>query len=348
MKLEHGGDWQSYLSEFHAMPLDFSANISPLGLPEGVVRAIGEAAAGSDRYPDPLCRTLCQALSRHHGIPTETILCGNGAADLIYRLVLARRPRRALVTAPCFLEYEHALETVSCEILRFPLSAKQDFHLTQDILDWLTPELDLLFLCEPGNPTGVTTPWALLQEILKRCRTLNISVALDECFLPFLSAPHSLIPQLSEYPNVVVLRAFTKWYAMAGLRLGYCVSRDTALLEQMRRCGQPWSVSTPAQAAGIAALQESDYSHRLASLLAVQRPRMIRGLQELGCRVVPGEANYLLFYHPKAHLPERLRQRGILIRDCSNYQGLGPGWYRTAIRTEAENQTLLNVLEEVL
>ena len=348
MKLEHGGDWQSYLWEYEKMPLDFSANISPLGLPDGVRQAVCAAAGGFDRYPDPQCRALRQALGCYHQIPTQDIFCGNGAAELLYRLVLAQRPKGALVTAPCFLEYEHALETVDCEILRFPLSPERDFRLTGDILSRLTPEVDMLFLCEPGNPTGVTTPWPLLLEILNCCRERRIRVVLDECFLPFLASPKSLISRYREYPNLVILRAFTKWYAMAGLRLGYCVSGDGALLKRMERCGQPWSVSAPAQAAGIAALREEDYSRRLMALISDQRPRMLQGLRNLGCRVIPGEANYLLFYHPRVNLPELLEQRGILIRDCSNYQGLGPGWYRVAIRTEPDNGALLKGLREVL
>ena len=99
-QLTHGGDWAGYRAEFGRDPLDFSANVSPLGLPEGVAKAITAALATADRYPDPFCRALREKLAAHEGVPAEQLLCGNGAADLIFRLVWAKRPRKALVTAP--------------------------------------------------------------------------------------------------------------------------------------------------------------------------------------------------------------------------------------------------------
>ena len=114
--LTHGGDWMGYREQFGRDALDFSANVSPLGLPKGVADAITAALPQADRYPDPLCRTLRAALSEAEGLPANQILCGNGAADLIFRLALAVKPRRALVTAPTFAEYATALETVGCTV----------------------------------------------------------------------------------------------------------------------------------------------------------------------------------------------------------------------------------------
>ena len=127
---------------------------------------------------------------------------------------------------------------------------------------------------------------------------------------------------------------------MAGVRLGYALCADGALLERMRAAGQPWAVSALAQAAGEAALEETDYSAALRALVAAERPRLSAGLAALGCRVMPGEANYLLL--------QRLRARGVLLRSCANYPGLGPGWYRAAVRTHSENSAFLQALGEVL
>ena len=350
MQLIHGGDWAGYEREYGAMPLDFSASISPLGLPEGVRQAAAEALTLADRYPDPLCRTLRHALAQRYGVGAERIVCGNGAADLIYRLVLAKHPCKALITAPTFSEYERALETVNCETIHFYLREVNCFDVTPEILALITPELDMLVLCEPNNPTGRRTEPELLRRILRACAEQGTLVMVDECFADFLDKPseYTLVSELDRYPNLVILKAFTKWFAMAGLRLGYALCGSKTVAEALQRCGQPWPVSTPAQAAGLAALGERDYDDRLHCLIQEQRPRLKTALAELGCKVVPGEANYLLFYHEDELLGRKLRERGILLRDCGNYKGLGPGWYRTAVRTAEENGMLLKTLREVL
>ena len=167
MEVRHGGDWAGFQARYGRAPLDFSANISPLGLPEGVRRAAAAALEEADRYPDPRCRVLRAKLGERHRLSPEHILCGNGAADLIFRLALAKRPRRALVTAPTFGEYERALETVGAAVERFTLSPAEDFRVTESLLGAITPGLDLLILCEPNNPTGQATDRALLLEILE-------------------------------------------------------------------------------------------------------------------------------------------------------------------------------------
>lgn len=347
--LTHGGDWAGYQAQFGGQPLDFSANISPLGLPEGVRAAAAEALAWADRYPDPLCRTLVRAIAQAEGVDPDWCLCGNGAADLICRAALARRPRQGLVTAPAFAEYEAALALAGCRTRRYPLREADDFALDEGFLDAIGPETDMVFLCQPNNPTGRTVPRALLVQVLERCRAAGALLAVDECFCGLLDRPGDFTMKglLGRYPNLLILKAFTKLYAMAGLRLGYCLCADTALLERMRGAGQPWPVSGPAQAAGVAALGETEYVRAVRALVARERPRLAGELSRLGFRVIPGEANYLLFYTPAA-LIAPLRARGILLRDCGNYEGLGAGWYRTAVRTPEENRRLVAALEDIL
>ena len=347
-QLVHGGDWMGYRERFGRDALDFSANVSPLGLPEGVAQAIRETLVEADRYPDPLCRTLRAALSRAEGVPPEQILCGNGAADLIFRLVWAAKPRRALVTAPTFAEYAAALDTAGCEVKRFFLGEAEDFAVTDALVDAVDESTDMVFLCQPNNPTGQLAAPGLVEKLLRRCEACGAILAVDECFLDFLPdhALHTAKGLLGE-GNLVILKAFTKLYGMAGVRLGYALSADTALLEQMQACGQPWGVSSLAQAAGLAALEETAYVEKVRALIAEQRPRLTAGLRALGLRVLDGRTNYLLFQAPET-LGETLRQRGAVLRSCANYPGLGPGWYRTAVRTGPENEQLLKLLAEVL
>lgn len=347
-KLTHGGDWAGFEAEYGRPPLDFSANVSPLGVPGAVRRAVAKAAGQAARYPDPLCRQLTEALARHEHVKQSQILCGNGAADLIFRAVLAKKPRTALVTAPTFAEYGQALSTVDCRVEQYLLTEENGFAVTPAILDRITPELDMLFLCEPNNPTGALTDLDLLRRILQQCADCGTLLVVDECFNDWLDDPaaHTLKGELDRFPNLLILKAFTKLYAMAGLRLGYCLCGDEALLAAMTRCGQPWSVSGPAQQAGIAALGQQQYVARLRALIQKERPWLSEQLAGLGLRVLPGSANYLLLYSEK-ELAAPMRALGVLIRDCSNYPGLGTGWYRVAVRTRRENRQLIAALRKV-
>ena len=349
MELVHGGDWAGYRAEFGCDALDFSANVSPLGLPAGVAAAITNALPTADRYPDPLCRELRAALAGAEGVPTDWILCGNGAADLIFRLALAVRPRRALLPAPTFAEYEAALQTVGCAVQRVFLREENEFAVTEEFIDAVTPETDIAFLCQPNNPTGQVTPPALVERLVRRCAECGAVLVVDECFLDFLPDRDAWTAKqlLRDAPQLVILKAFTKLYAMAGVRLGYALCGDAALLEKMRGAGQPWAVSSLAQAAGLAALQETAYAGAVRALIAEQRPRMAAGLWALGLRVMDGQANYLLF-RATPDFGEKLRRRGAVVRSCANYPGLDAAWYRTAVRTAEENTRLLQIMGEIL
>lgn len=349
MKLVHGGDWAGYRAEFGRDALDFSANVSPLGLPAGVAAAITNALPTADRYPDPLCRQLRAALAGAEGVPADWILCGNGAADLIFRLALAVRPRRALLPAPTFAEYEAALQTVGCTVQRVFLREENEFAVTEEFIDAVTPETDIVFLCQPNNPTGQVTPPALVERLVRRCAECGAVLVVDECFLDFLPDRDAWTAKqlLRDAPQLVILKAFTKLYAMAGVRLGYALCGDAALLEKMRGAGQPWAVSSLAQAAGLAALQETAYAGAVRALIAEQRPRMAAGLRALGLRVMDGQANYLLF-RATPDFGEKLRRRGAVVRSCANYPGLDAAWYRTAVRTAEENTRLLQIMGEIL
>ena len=349
MELVHGGDWAGYRARFGHDALDFSANVSPLGLPQGVADAIVAALPTADRYPDPLCRELRTALSRAEQLPEPWILCGNGAADLIYRLVWALKPRCALLPAPTFAEYAAALESVGCEVKRKTLHEADDFAVTEAFVQAVNQSIDLVFLCQPNNPTGQITPPELVQRLVHRCADCGAVLVVDECFLDFLQQRDALTakPLLQTAPNLVILKAFTKLYAMAGVRLGYALCSNTALLAKMQAAGQPWGVSSLAQAAGAAALRETAYADAVRALIADQRPKLAAGLRALGLQVIEGSANYLLFRAPET-LGAALQQRGVCLRSCGNYPGLSAGWYRTAVRTAPENEQLLQTMREVL
>ena len=339
----HGGDIYG-----RDIRLDFSANINPLGTPDSVKRAVTASADDLLRYPDPCCRELRKKIAAYEEIDPAAILCGSGAAELIYSFCAALRPKRALELAPTFSEYSAALESVGCHAERYPLQKENGFALTEDFLPVLREGAwDAVFLCNPNNPTGQLIEPPLLEAVCRLCAETGARLLLDECFLDLTESGGSMKPFLRQYPNLLILKAFTKNFGMAGLRLGYCLCEDPALLQAMSHATQVWNVSTPAQRAGIAALDEREFLARAKTVSACQRPRLRRGLEALGCYVCPGKANYLLFYSPKP-LADALLRRGILIRSCENYHGLGSGWYRIAVKTHEENTVLLSALQEIM
>lgn len=347
----HGGDIVGARAVWQGELLDFSANLNPLGMPESVRKAAEDAVREAIHYPDPLCRELCAAIARRNGVAPEQVLCGNGAADLVFRLAFSQRPRRVLVTAPTFSEYQDAVQAAGGEVVYHRLTPENDFDLTEAVLDDLDHSLDMAFFCTPNNPTGRLIDRDLMLRILERCREEGIRVVVDECFLS-LSDPGeqiSLAGELEKFPNLVLLRAFTKSYAMPGLRLGYCLSADAALLDGLSRCAQPWSVSGPAQAAGLAAQAESEHPAQARQLIAVERAWLTDALRALGLQVFPSQVNYILFRAPGVDdLKERLLAHGVLIRSCANYVGLGSDYYRVAVRPHRENEGLIGAMKEVL
>lgn len=349
MQYAHGGDVYGYQMQFHGRePLDFSANINPRGIPDAVKAAMHKAVDACTRYPDPQCRALKAALGVRWGLPPAAFFCGNGAAEIFYRLVHCIKPRTALLTAPTFGEYEQALSGQDTEIRFHELLPEDGFHLTALFLSDLTPDLELVILCNPNNPTGCTVSEMLMQQILARCKENNTWLVVDECFQDFLMNPISVRPYLETYDRLVIVRAFTKMYAVPGVRLGWCMAHNPTLIDALHTAGQPWNVSVIAEACGVAALSCENWEQETAVFIKEQREWLIAQLQESGFRVFPAEANYVLFETERTDLKERLMERGILIRSCENYHGLGRGYFRAAVRGKQDNQTLIDQIREVL
>lgn len=383
----HGGDIYS-----QEILWDFSTNINPLGTPEGVKEALRQSAEYCIRYPDIQCRELTAAIAAYYSnvgdksvhpvIGAKNILCANGAADFIYQLVFALRPRFALLPAPTFSEYEHALSSCGCQVQHIFFGKEKGFAvdlktLMKEILNLKKNEQkdkvrgkkeregkgqekkeqkpEMIFLCNPNNPTGLPMKKAELEAFAAFAEGEGIRLVIDECFLDFLDEPgeYSLISVLPKYPHLVIIKAFTKLYGMAGLRLGYGLSADDELLASVQRIRQPWSVSVPAQMAGVAALKEREYVIQAKKIIARGRIQLSEGLGRLGFLVYPSRANYLFFQDlregaEKGILYQACKQKKLLLRSCENFYGLDGSYYRICVKTKEENEQLLAVLKEVL
>lgn len=343
---EHGGDIYSDQGGQNEQWLDFSANINPFGVPDSVKRAIGKQLDDICHYPDVQCRMLRDALSLFHGIPAESIVCGNGGADLIYRYMQALSPKRVLIPMPAFSEYGKAAEAVGAEVTYWKMP--YPFRLTEQLLEVLREnQYDCLVLCNPNNPTGAVLDAELLESILHWTEQNGTHVLLDECFLDMAdeAAKRSVISQLHRLHHVFVLKSMTKLYALAGLRLGYGICADVQLTEQVRRTGQPWPVNTLASAAGCAAIGDNGYRTHFLQFLRTERAFLAEQLRKIGFTVWESHANFVFFRAEKwQELDVLLRPYGILLRHCDSYIGLDRTYYRAAVRTRAENEALLHAL----
>lgn len=345
---QHGGDIltvkQNTAKEHF---IDFSANINPLGQPKSVQEAIISSATASLNYPDPFCRQLKQAIEVFEQVDETQICCGNGAAEVIFKLAYATKPKSVLIPAPTFAEYEQAIKQVGAKVNYFHLKEQNNFTVSEAIVKYIKGN-QMVFVCNPNNPVGNTVAHELIEKIAAECKKQSALLVLDECFMNLVENHQSAKRLLKKYSNLIILKAFTKSFAIPGIRLGYCLCSDVKLIKKLEKTGPPWSVSTPAQLAGVAACGEQEFLQKSVQYIAKERGYLLKELEKLKVKTYPSETNFVLFYVDDINLREKLIEKGIIIRDCSNYIGLKKGFYRVAVRTAKENKQLVKCLEEVL
>lgn len=338
----HGGDIYR-----NRVSIDFSVNINPLGIPASVEDALRKAIDHCGQYPDILAERLGEAVSDRMGISREYLLFGNGASELFLAIVRAVNPGKTVIPVPSFFGYERAAQSFPGEIFFYGMKERAGYSLDEGIMDYLT-EGSLLFLANPNNPVGNLLENTFLERLAKYCRQKQSLMVIDECFLEFTAeeGQRSFKSRLEDYPNVIVVRAFTKSFAMPGVRLGYLACGDQELKRRIEGQLPEWNLSVFAQAAGLAACGEKEYMEKTLRLVEAERKYLMREFVGLGIHVYPSEADYLLL---ETDLPlyEALLDMGILIRDCSNFRGLRKGYYRIAVKQHTENEILVNAITEI-
>ncbi|MDD3570039.1 MAG: histidinol-phosphate transaminase [Lachnospiraceae bacterium] len=336
---KHGGDIYT-----NSGKIDFSANINPLGMPKSVSLAAKNAVDYSNVYPDVNCSKLKKAISIRENVGEENIICGNGAAELIFAVCMAKKPKNAVLICPSFEEYRQALEAVDCEIANFYLKEENNFKLDEEFLDVLTPRCDIIFVCNPNNPTGQMIEKDLFIKIVEKCLENDILLVADECFNDFISKNERYTVKGIE--NTFILKAFTKMYAMAGIRLGYGICSNTEFLKKIQLCMQPWNVSVMAQAAGVVAAQELGFAERTLCIIEEEKEYLLKELSTLAKKIYGYSANYI-FFKEKNDFADRMLLSGIIIRNCSNYQGLDEGFFRIAIKGHEDNVKLIEAWKKL-
>ncbi|MCX8150695.1 MAG: histidinol-phosphate transaminase [Candidatus Bathyarchaeota archaeon] len=336
---------------------DFSSSVNPLGASVKVLEAIKENLGLISRYPDSNSTILRETIARHYGsLSKENIIIGNGSTELIYLFAEAflQRGNIALVGAPSFGEYEKAVLRAGKKVKYVRLG--KDFLLDSDlVISNMGEKVKIIFLCNPNNPTSLLTKTEDLLKIVENAFEKDVLVFLDEDFLEFVdeSSKLSLINRVEEFPNLFVLRSFTKLHGLTGLRVGYGVA-SKEIVEILVKAKIPWNLNCLGQIAAMAALSDEEHLRKSLALVKEEKSFLMRELEKFeGFKVYPPDANFFFIdIHncgfSAAQLKEKLLTYGVLIRDCSSFAGLDKYYIRIAVKTRSENEKLIGALKKSL
>jgi threonine-phosphate decarboxylase len=352
---DHGGNIFTVARALGVAPdqiLDFSASINPLGMSPLVRKAMASSIDSLIHYPDTSHTGLKLALAKFHDLPPDHFTIANGSTELIYNLPAMLPGSKALIISPSFSEYVRALRQHGWETEHFILTPESGFSIDMDRLEQvLAGGVELLFICNPGNPSGTLYPPQIIEEIYSLCLSAGTFMVLDEAFMDFCEEG-SAKRMIVQKNNAVVLRSMTKFFGIPGLRLGYAISNAT-LAGQLDSMGGPWRVNTLALAAGAAALQDVRHNQESLEFVSRERGRLFERLEKFAqLRLYSSRVNYLLVEIVEGmtsrELKERLLPYRVLIRDCASFTGLSGQFFRVAVRTADENNRLLECLGNVL
>lgn len=366
----HGGNIYKVFREKNIKEiLDYSSNINPYGIPESLKKRITENLEVLERYPDPDYVELREKLANLNKVNLSDIILGNGATEIIFLFMKVINPKKILIVSPTFGEYERAvkatgisgdIENKKIEIEYFELKESDDFKLNiENLKNELENKYDLLIICNPNNPTGKFLKLAQTEEILKECNKYDTKLFIDEAFIEFLEdgMKESIINTEGNKKNLFVTRAFTKFFAIPGLRLGYGMYFDKELEKKISEKKEPWSVNNFAEMAGLTVLDDAEYIEKTLKWIAEEKIYMYEKLNEIsGIKVYETEVNFItgkidekLFsegLNVKV-LREKILEQGILIRDASNFKFLDERFFRLAIKDRASNERIIEVMKEI-
>jgi len=354
MNRAHGGNIWPYLN--NSGIIDFSASINPLSLPPAVKGIIARNIDKLSHYPDPESKGLKIALAKECNLSTANLLIGNGSIELIYLILQALKPAKVLIPRPTFSEYEFASRINGACILSVRAKENEDFRIDLSRLKKLIPRAELVFLCNPNNPTGALLPAPEVLSLLNLCRKHKAILIVDEVFMDFVPAAQkqTLISEASKDKNLLVLKSLTKFFALAGLRLGYLIGH-ARVIDRISGFRHPWNVNSLAQLAGEEALKDKKYIKQTGEFMRKERAYLFDKLTGIkGLKVFPAAANFFLCKLENARvsdahdLSKKLIKRGMLIRNCYNFRGLNNKFFRLAVRKRKENNRLIIALKGII
>lgn len=348
---EHGGKYYD-----NRIRYDFSENINPLGMPDKIRKAIASCPEDFVRYPDVeysvLRRNISEYLnyqcdqraSRSNVFGVRNICVGNGADELIWKLMSVIKPRNILEFAPTFSEYRRCAMTLGIGVREYTLMEDKDFLPDEGLLEYINEDIDLVFLCNPNNPTGRCMSRKLLEDIISKADSLGIYVVVDESFIEF-TCERSISDLINDFSRLMVLRGFTKIFGMAGIRLGYLIGEEK-LIESIREYGPLWNVSAVASLAGSVALEDKEWT---ANWIKKTRGFVDDELALLRSMdgIMDTDANFAMI-RTRGEVVEQLLQRGIAVRNCSNFNSLDSSYIRIGVKEHHANEVLIETYKEII
>jgi threonine-phosphate decarboxylase len=348
----HGGQLRAIAEQFGVPEdclLDFSANINPDGPPTALLQGLRAAVDDLSlltSYPDLEETALREAVAAFVAVPVSCCGVANGFAPLLAATAQALAVRRCLLLVPAFGEYRRVLEQAGVEVISLRLRAEDEFRYDIDgILNAAAEtQCDTLLLANPQNPSGMLLPAEEMRALSARAAQTGLRVLVDEAFIDY-APEQSITGDAPIASHLVVFRSMTKFFAVPGLRVAFAVS-NAAWAAEIRRKVAPWAITALAARAVICGLADTAFAETTRERNQRRRMEMAATLEALGVPVYPGRANFLLFTVADAlALRERMITRHhIVLRSCSNYEGLDATYLRTAVRTETENRLLLEAL----
>ncbi len=327
--------------------LDFSANINPLGAPDWLRSCISSNLDSILHYPDPTASGLKKIIAKRYCVPTKNILVANGSTELLYQLPRVLNSKRAVIPVPCYIDYLKVVRLADIEVKAIVLEEVDGFALDLEQLELQLRPDDLVILGRPNNPTGTAFDRQKLLQIAKKFP--DVLFLIDEAFLEFVGEEKTLA---GSSDNIITLHSLTKFYAIPGLRLGFGVFPN-AIMEPLQKIIPPWTVNSLAQKVGEQALTDQRYQTETKAYCLQCRNELFRRLSAFpDLKIYPSVANYLLIQLKSkitvSELQEEFSKYNILIRNCSNYQGLGEKYFRIAVRNESENKLFVKALSSIL
>jgi threonine-phosphate decarboxylase len=334
--------------------VDFSSNVNPLGISKLALETIQKNAFSlSTGYPDTECRALRKSLSNYlkNEIDDEWICVGNGATELIHRFAQTCVRNKVLIPFPTFCEYEIASERTGASIVFFPLS---NLEYDPDTVIAKAKNSDAIFLCNPNNPTGLMCNSKMIEKIVESVDN-STKILVDESYIElsdYSPSMHTMTSRIKEFDNLIVLRSMTKSFGLAGLRIGYIIC-NPSLIKRLSGNQISWNVNAFAQAAGLASLQNLDHLEQSRILIRKERSFIQEAIKKRTKTFIPlmSDVNYFLIYLENKNSTELrdliLTRKGVLVRDCSTFMGMGVKYVRVAVKTHLENLCLIDALESV-
>ena len=297
---------------------------------------------------------LRKKIAEFNSLDLSNIIVGNGATEILFLYLKALKPKKVLILAPCFAEYERALKSVSAEINYFELKESDNFYPNIENLkkEIEANNYDLLLFCNPNNPTGQFIKLQDIKKIIDICENKNTKIFVDEAFIEFIENWQEKTVSLFKNKNIFIMRAFTKFFAIPGLRLGYGIGFDDEILNKMWDEKEPWTVNTFANLAGLVILDDKEYIEKSEKWILEEKKFMYKELSEFQyLKAYKTECNFILLKIQNissTSLRDKMIEKNILIRDASNFKFLDYHFIRLAIKDRESNIKVLEALADIM